>query len=163
MAEARRLLTRPRTTRPDTRDVSIRHNPRLPGEEANMKHASSHALYTYWDERRGTRAAPERLEFEPREIGRSLTDTFMLAYDPASAHPFRLAGTRICTLFGRELRGEPFENLWRREDRGEIRSLVAITADEASGVVAGVRGRSEEGDVLDLELLLLPLRHRGRT
>lgn len=128
-----------------------------------MKHASTHALYAYWNERRGSRAAPERVELEPRDIGRALADTFILTFDASAAHPFRLAGTHICGLFGRELRGDPFESLWATEDRPLVRSLLHAVADEASGVVAGVRGKNEEGDPLELELLLLPLRHRGRT
>ena len=128
-----------------------------------MKHASTRALYDYWNERRGSRAAPERGDIEPGAIGRALGDSFILAFDPAAAHPFRLAGTRICGLFGRELRGAPFETLWRESDRAAIRDLVAAVADETAGVIAGCAGRTEEGDTIELELLLLPLRHRGRT
>lgn len=128
-----------------------------------MKHASSRVLYEYWNERRGSRAAPERGDIEPGGIGRSLGDSFILAFDPAAAHPFRLAGTRICGLFGRELRAAPFETLWQEGDRAAIRDLVTAVADEAAGLVAGAKGRTEEGYAIELELLLLPLRHRGRT
>jgi hypothetical protein len=128
-----------------------------------VKHASSRALYEYWNDRRGMRSAPERGDIEPGGIGRSLGDSFILAFDPAAAHPFRLAGTRICGLFGRELRAAPFETLWREGDRRAIRDLVTAVADESAGLVAGAQGRTEEGYTIDLELLLLPLRQRGRT
>jgi hypothetical protein len=128
-----------------------------------VKHPSSQALFAYWNERRGLRSAPERGDIEPGGIGRSLSDSFILAIDAAAAHPLRLAGTRICGLFGREMRGAPFETLWQESDRETVRDLVVAVADDSTGLIAGARGRTQEGYAVDLELLLLPLRHRGRT
>ena len=56
-----------------------------------------------------------------------------------------------------------FGDLWHKKCRGPVNDLLAIVADEAVGVVAGAEGRTTEGDVADLELLLLPLSHRGQT
>ena len=128
-----------------------------------MKHASTRALYEYWNERRGARSAPERGDIAPSGIGRALGDSFILAFDAAACHPFRIAGTRLCGLFARELRGAPFESLWQAGDRAAIRDLVAAVADETAGVIAGANGRTAEGYTVELELLLLPLRHRGLT
>ena len=60
------------------------------------EHAASRELYAYWQERRGTRAAPERAEIEPGAIRQVLSDAFILALDGGAGHPFRLAGTRVC-------------------------------------------------------------------
>jgi hypothetical protein len=128
-----------------------------------MKHASSRELYAYWNARRGERMAPDRDDIEPGAISPALGDSFILAFDPSGGHPFRLAGTRLCGLFARELRNEAFESLWRPEDRAAVCSLITIVADEMGGVVAGVTGHTEEGYTIDLELLLLPLRHGGST
>jgi hypothetical protein len=122
-----------------------------------MKHAASRELYAYWDEKRGTRAAPERAEIEPGAIRGVLSDTFILALDSAGGHPVRLAGTRVCALFDRELKGEAFLSLWAASSRPIIGSLLAILADECTGTVAGVSARNAGGDTVDLELLLLPL------
>jgi hypothetical protein len=65
-----------------------------------MKHAASRELYAYWQEKRGTRPAPERTEIEPGAIRGVLADAFILALDRGSGHPIRLAGTRLCALFG---------------------------------------------------------------
>src|SRR5882724_4487529 len=73
-----------------------------------MKHSSTRELYNYWNLRRGSRAAPERSDIEPGAIRRVLADTFMLSFDPQGGHPFRIAGTRVCALFGRELKGNAF-------------------------------------------------------
>ena len=128
-----------------------------------MKQASSRELFAYWAARRGTRAAPERGEIEPSAIRRALGDVFILEYDRRAGHPFRLAGTRVCALFGRELKNEPFLKLWDEETRAQVAQLLSVVADEVSGAVAGVQGCTGEGWSQDLELVLLPLAQRGDT
>ena len=85
-----------------------------------MKHAASRELYAYWQERRGPRPAPERAEIEPGAIREMLSEAFILALDDAAGYPFRLAGTRVCALFGRELKGESFVGLWAETSRPTI-------------------------------------------
>ena len=128
-----------------------------------MKTAPTRKLFAYWNARRGTRLAPERGDIEPGAIRGILGDSFILSFDPAADHPFRLAGTRVCALFDHELKGEPFVQRWDEASRKLIADLVAIVTDEAVAVVAGVTARTAEGSRADLELLLLPLYHRGKT
>ena len=122
-----------------------------------MKHAASRELYAYWEERRGERSAPERTEIEPGAIRQVLSDAFILALDGGAGHPFRLAGTRVCALFGRELKGESFIGLWAASSQPTLRDLLAILLDERVGTVAGVSAQNTDGEPVDLELLLLPL------
>jgi len=128
-----------------------------------MKQASSRELFGYWTARRGKRPAPERGEIEPGAIRRVLGDVFILEFDRRGGHPVRLAGTRVCALFGRELKNESFLDLWDDETRSLLAQLLGIVADEATGVVASAKGRTPEGWAQDLELVLLPLAHRGDT
>lgn len=125
-----------------------------------MKHASTIEVFGHWNERRGGRPAPERSDIEPGAIRRALADTFMLALDPPGEHVFRLAGTRVCALFCRELRGTSFADLWDDGSRAQALALLAIASEETVGAVAAVSGGSESGAV-DLELLLLPI-HASR-
>ena len=127
-----------------------------------MKHASSQELFAHWRDRRGARIAPERAEIDPGAIRKALGDAFLLGLDAETDPAFRLAGTRVCALFGRELKAEIFIELWQEENRAAVRDLLAIVAEEMIGVVAGATGRTREGLRADLELLLLPLRHCGR-
>jgi hypothetical protein len=122
-----------------------------------MKHAASRELYAYWEEKRGSRPAPDRAEIDPGAIRGALSDTFILALDRGAVHPLRLAGTRVCALFGREIKGEPFLDLWDASSRGVVEGLVSILTEECTGTVAGVSARNEDGETIALELLLLPL------
>jgi len=128
-----------------------------------MKHAASRGLFAHWNERRGLRALPERGDIEPAAIRAALGDTFILGAEPGEDLRFRLAGTRVCALFGRELKDETFTALWDAGHQAAMRRLLATVGEEEVGVVAGARGRTPEGFSCDLELLILPLRHRGRS
>ena len=87
---------------------------------------------------------------------------FMLAADFADDIRFRLAGTRVCALFTREIKGEAFNAQWSESSREHIAELLAAVIDEKVGAVAGIIGRTETGDEVELELLLLPLSHAGQ-
>jgi hypothetical protein len=127
-----------------------------------MKTASTRALFAYWDEKRGERIAPTRSDIDPCAIRQILGDTFILACDRDTDYPFRLAGTGVCAIFGRELRGEPFVNVFAPADRVDVRELVGILANEARGVIVGALARTDDERSAELELLLLPLLHHDQ-
>jgi len=128
-----------------------------------MRHPSTRAVYTYWDKRRGTRSAPERNDIDPAAIRGALGDTIMLTADFVDHLRIRLAGTRVCALFARELKGESFTALWSEQSRPSLEALLAIVSNESVGAVAGLGGRTADGDQADLEMLLLPLAHSGHA
>lgn len=137
--------------------------PRAVPPQDTMKHPTSRLLHSYWDGLRRERAAPERSEIEPGAIRNLLADSLILEVDvPGSAASVRLAGTRVCALFGRELRADAFSDLWGAPDADPWR-LVETVAVDTLGMVAGLTGTTVRNETIDLELILLPLRHRGQT
>jgi hypothetical protein len=128
-----------------------------------MKHPSSRALYAYWDTLRAGRAAPERGELDPGAIRAILGDVMILEVGGPHRYAVRLAGTRICSLMGRELRERAFVETFAPGDWPELYTLLDSTVRTATPAVANVIGETEDRRLLGLELLLLPLRHHGRT
>lgn len=128
-----------------------------------MKHPSSQILFAHWNDRRGGYPLPERGAIDPGAIRGALGDTFILSFDTLAQYPFRLAGTRLCALFGQELKGQPFLALWQPEGWRQMASLIDVVADETIGIVAGATGRNADGASVELEILLLPLQHAGRS
>ena len=126
-----------------------------------MKQRITRELFDYCNTLRGQRPAPDRNDIDPGAIRACLLHTFVLAFDPDRGHPFRIAGTEICNLFGRELTGTPFATLWAQDSRRALADIVRTIADEtagtADGAVASVTGRNVDGDTLELEVILLPL------
>ncbi len=130
-----------------------------------MKHPSNRELFAYWNKQRNDRLAPERGDIDPAAIRQVLGDTFVLAANSVANHPFRLAGTRLCALFGRELKTESFVKLWDKSSQTAMRELIAVVMEEKVGVVASVTGATASDAVLsiNLELMLLPLAHESRA
>jgi hypothetical protein len=128
-----------------------------------MKHASTKALFNYWNKQRGSRPAPERVDIDPIGIRHELGDVFMLAADFVDNLRFRLAGTRVCALFGREIKGEAFDTLWDDASRKTIADVLSAVTQERIGAVAGLTGRTADGALVELELILLPLAHAGHA
>lgn len=128
-----------------------------------MKHVTSRMLLAYWDSLRGERAAPERADIVPGAIRQILADTFILSAEPDGQACFRLAGTRCCAVFGTSLKNQPLVSLWPDDKRLEVARHVDLVAAETAGLVMGLLGTAENGWTMELEMLLLPLRHRGST
>ena len=132
-----------------------------------MKHKISHSLYSYWNEIRGQRVAPRRFEIEPSRIASILADTFILDCENHGNPRFRLAGTRMSNLLGRDVRDGEFLDLFQRRDHKTLQHALLLTIEQA-----GVSLLTSE-PVLDtqasvpsnpqIEILLLPLFHTDAT
>ena len=97
-----------------------------------MKHRASKVLYDYWNEVRGDRRAPRRLEIEPARIAGILPESFILERVDLRSYRFRLAGTKICEYFGTEFRGQNYLDAWNAEDRAVLTAHLAIVAEQAA-------------------------------
>ena len=128
-----------------------------------MKQAATQSLFAYWETLRAGRAAPERNLIDPAAIRGCLADTFMLELEAGPALLMNLTGTRLNALFGRDLKGADFLSLWAVGSRADIGGLTRSVMGQACVLVAGARGGAAAGESSDLELLLLPLRHHGKT
>lgn len=129
----------------------------------SMKHPSSREFFAYWDGKRGDARAPDRSEIEPGAVRELLGDIFVLSYDSTLGYPFRVAGTRISALLGRDLKDQSFSGLFAADSRREIEELIGYVAEEMLAAVAGVSATSENGSVAHLELLLLPFNTRAHA
>jgi hypothetical protein len=122
-----------------------------------MKQNGSINLFQYWNRLRNGRPAPKRTEIEPADIKSLLADTFILEKDTRGEAVFRLAGTRLCAVYGRELKGFSFPSLWRASDQRLIAKLAHGVFQSKTVVVMCYDGLSRNGRSTSFELLLLPL------
>jgi len=128
-----------------------------------MKHPSSREFFAYWNRVRGEARAPDRSEFEPGAVRPLLGDIFVLSYDANAGHRFRVAGTRVCALLGRDLKAQNCSALFAPACRAEIDEIVAAVAEETLPAIAGVTATSQGGERTHLELLLLPFHTRAHA
>lgn len=122
-----------------------------------MKTKGSIELFQYWDRLREGRSAPLRAEVEPADIKTILGDTFILELDARASAIFRLAGTRLCATFGRELKGFAFSSLWAAKDERVISRLAHSVLHQKAVVLITAEGSSQSGRTLPIEWLVLPL------
>ncbi|MEP3435668.1 MAG: PAS domain-containing protein [Hoeflea sp.] len=122
-----------------------------------MKHKNSLELFEYWTTRRGARAAPNRTDIEPADIRALLPHVFICDLTSDNQMSFRLAGTGLCSLCGRELKGSAFGSLWLNDGvRNASRTGVSV-ASRATPAVLSLDCLTTGGRVAQAEMLLLPI------
>lgn len=122
-----------------------------------MKQDGSLALFHYWNRLRHDRPAPKRTDIEPADIKTLLGDTFILERDMRGEAIFRLAGTRLCAIYGRELKGFAFTSLWRETDRRMMSRLTTSVFQSKSVVTFDFEGFGRDDRSTWFEFILLPL------
>jgi hypothetical protein len=148
---------------------AARQEKRVPNTP-EIRHPAAQALYAYWNEVRGSRLAPRRLEIQPARIGGLLLDTFILEHGGGSDFHIRLAGTRVASRFNMDLKSRDFLACWSEGDRSLLEyHLSAITELGRIGLFTGearinVDPAGRERPVPQMfELLALPLVHTGQS
>jgi hypothetical protein len=126
-----------------------------------MRQAATRQLFDYWNRLRGERGAPERSEIELAAISGLLADTFLLDVDLAHRFPFLMSGSRVNALFCAEQKNRSFLDLWSLRDVHNVAAVLLTVVDAACPVVASAEARPEGYAKVELEILLLPLRHNG--
>jgi len=127
-----------------------------------MRLSVSRDLHDYWGQLKGERTAPDRAEIDPVAISHILPDMFIIEVDPERRLPLRLCGARVNALWQREQKGRPFLDWWRARRREEVAEAIRRVIDTETPLVARARTASN-GGMAEFELLLLPLRHFGKS
>ena len=121
-----------------------------------MKHAATRELFDYWDAMRGDEIAPSRDALTPAPIRHLIGDMFFLSSERGEHFPIRVAGTRLCALAGRDLKGQDLLTLWDAQSHRDLSDLLNIATEENLATVAGVTLKQGSHAPRYLELLLLP-------
>lgn len=128
-----------------------------------MQKTSTKTLFEYWNGLRGARSAPDRRDIDPARIRGALANTFILEAAENGEFDFRLAGSHLCTVYCRELKGRSFSKLWHPRDRDAMETLVrAVTEDHAVALIT-FQGTTDLHTKVSVETMLLPIRHNGST
>ena len=126
-----------------------------------MKNRSTIAIFSEWQRlafgQSDGLSAPARESIEPRKLGRHLSDLFFLEEDETGELIFRLAGTRLCALFGRELKATRFTALWPERNRPALNELSRNINALLVPALSQNDGISLSGRSLSFEMLLAPL------
>ncbi|KQV81562.1 PAS domain-containing protein [Rhizobium sp. Root1220] len=125
-----------------------------------MRLKTTIALFEYWNRIRGQDFAPSRSQIVPSDVRHILSSLFLLEMNESGRIAFRLAGTRICDLFGRDLGSASLRELWAHGD-DDIEKTAAGVMEHAIPALLNVTGYSTAGHRASFEIILLPLRSEG--
>ena len=121
-----------------------------------MRHMGTRRLFEYWNKQRQGRPAPARSDIAPAGIASLLASTFLIDMGPGQP-AFRLAGTRLCAAFGRELAGSPFAATFAADDRPLAARIAAAVNREHVIAVLEIDASAGAARSIEMEVILLPL------
>lgn len=122
-----------------------------------MRNAGTVELFRYWNHIRDGKPAPKRTQIEPIDIRTHLADTFILEQGLRREVTFRLAGTRVCAIYGRELKDYSFFGLFSLGDMGLAKRLINACFLDKTVSVIGFDGITKSKKVTAFEGIFMPL------
>ena len=92
-----------------------------------------------------------------------LANTFLLEADEALRFPMPVVGSRLEPLLRDTRRNTSFIGQWSPRSRATLLNLLEVVQLDVQPVIAGVVTGHPEQEPCIMELLLLPLRQKGKT
>ncbi len=128
-----------------------------------MRQKTSTEIFTYWERIRGNADAPLRSLIQPSAISHILPELFILENTADNNPRFRLAGTTICNLMGREMRNEHFAALWAGSQQEDPVHIAAGVMAHVVPAMIHATGYCISGRSAAFEMMLMPLRSSSDT
>lgn len=134
-------------------DCAFRAQLALPGQRL---------LFDYWQEIAGERAVPARADFDPLRIPHLLPHLGLIDLrDGFDRGHFRLAGTRLREIYGRDITGLRMSEVFCGPSASPWHSIHLRIATQALPAQGVLRGPAEGRDHIILVWMRLPLSDDG--
>jgi hypothetical protein len=121
-------------------------------------HPDIEALYAYWDRKRAGRSMPSRADIDPSDVARLMSQVFIVDVGAEEGKPvYRLFGTALVSLFGREMTGRPVAEGLPSQAAEEALARYRTVIRDRRPHYHRARLHEPRNDYTDVERLLLPL------
>lgn len=126
--------------------------------QAESVHPNSRMLLRAFDQMRGERTAPRREDLDLKQM-RRLVPSLFIAEQAASSGDFRwrLAGTSVSALFGREVTGSSVSGGWNRQDSERIRRVLSGVCGTHRPDLLRMRFMTDRGQWILAQMAAVPL------
>jgi hypothetical protein len=114
-------------------------------------------LYAYWDRKRAGRSMPARADIQPVEIAALMPQVFIVDVGGDGRLVYRLFGTALVALFGREMTGRPVAEGLEVDAAEEARNRYRTVIRDRKPLFHVARLREPRNDFTEVERLILPL------
>jgi hypothetical protein len=130
--------------------------------DGQILHPGSRQLFRHWEMLRAERACPTREEFDLASLKPLMADMIIIDRDHLrNSFRFRLAGTRVCSLFGRNVTGTSVVENWDNFEADVISRHLLTVVNQQQPAVVRMRLTTDRGQVVAAELVALPVQMRG--
>ncbi len=119
-------------------------------------HPGNRALFRYWERVRGERAAPLRTDVDLKQV-RPYVGSLFIIERRGDNYCWRIAGTKLCEIYRRELTGGDCLAEHDAFERTTISRYLASTVDNLQPCVLRFRLKTSRGDLIGVEMLGLPI------
>lgn len=127
----------------------------------DVLHPGSRTIFRHWEAIRGEAPAPDRDDLDLRQLGQFVSWLFIIERSPRTgAYSWRLAGSKVCELWRRELTGS---DVLVGRDRFEVESVRRLfdgVCQNLQPCALRLRLTTSLGQAIDTEMIALPLRAR---
>ena len=130
--------------------------------DSHILHPGSRQLFRQWEMLRAERACPTREDFEFAQLKGILPDMVVIDRDfLRNSFKFRLAGTRVCTLFNQNLTGGNVLAGWDSFEADVISRHLLTVINQQQPAVVRMRLTTDRSQVIAAELVALPVQMRN--
>ncbi len=130
--------------------------------DSQILHPGSRQLFRHWEMLRAERACPTREEFEFGPIKNQLPDMLVIDRDfLRNSFKYRLAGSRVCSLFNRNLTGTNVLAGWDNFEADVIARHLNTVLNQKQPAVIRMRLTTDVGQDVAAELVVLPVHMRN--
>lgn len=137
-------------------DTNIMTKP--PGD---VLHPGSRAIFRHWETIRGEESAPHRDALDLRQLGEFVSWLFIIERsERTGSYIWRLAGSKVCELWRRELTGSEVLAGWDRFEFETVRRLLDGVSKNLQPCTLRLRFTTSLGQLNDVEIIALPLKAR---
>ena len=127
-------------------------------QDTQMLHPGSRQLFRYWEALRAEKAYPRREDVDFAAIKAVMPDLVIVERDHLrNSFRYRLAGGRVCALFGANLTGADVFTGWDHFETDVIRRHLEIALTHFQPAVIRMRLTTDRDQQLAAELVVLPV------
>lgn len=126
--------------------------------ESQILHPGSRTLFRHWEMCRAENACPTREDFTFGPIQNVMPDMVVIERDYLrNSFKFRLAGSRVCNLYVRNLTGANVLSGWDNFESDVISRHLMTVINQKQPAVLRMRLTTDHQQVVAVELLALPV------
>lgn len=124
-----------------------------------MRYIATRRLYEYWNSLRASSAqAPLRVLFNPMAIPSVLSRILLIDLSRENYGNIRVAGSQLYGLYGKEITGTNFTDLWQKSDHAKINKWLTDLSHQVITPLVDTKMTTSE-TAIETEFLLLPMRN----